>query len=416
MRPSPAPAAAPRAPRIGYVVKVFPRLSETFIVNEIRTLEGWGEQLCVLSLHHGDASITHGIVRELRSPVLFAEDRAVAGDDEVQRTRKRLIRDLAIAPELQALTLPRKYVRLALGLAELIREQKVEHVHAHFASRSGHVAALAAALAGCSFSLTAHAKDIYHQEVDPRLLRWKLSRAAFVVTVTEYNLRYLRELVGPGADAAGKIVRLYNGVDLQRFQQAAPASGTPLLLAIGRLVEKKGFPILIEACRILRERGYDFRCEIIGDGDQATVLAQQVAAAGLEGIVALPGIMSTEAVARRLSDATLMVLPCVVGHDGNVDALPTVLLEAMASGVAVVSTRLSGIPEIVADGETGLLVPPGEAQPLANAMAALLDDPQRTRAMAAAGRRRAAQLFDLQTNVAELRRLLHGGSRNGGGA
>ncbi len=393
--------------RIGYVLKVFPRVSETFVINEIRALEGLGEEPCVFSLHHGDGAVPHRILHELRSPVLHVEDN-LPPDDEVGRARRQLERQLAV-DAVQAEVLPRKYVRLALSLATTMRARGVGHLHAHFASRAGHVAALAAALAGCEYSMTAHAKDIFHRDVDQTLLRWKIAGARFVVTVTDYNRRYLQRLVADIPGAADKVVRIYNGVDLGRFRPEAPrATSRPLLLGIGRLVEKKGFAVLVEACRLLRARGHDFRCEIIGGGPDEAALRDRIAAAELHGIVTLRGVMPTEHVAETLGAATAVVLPCVVGQDGNVDALPTVLLEAAAAGCAAVSTLLSGIPEIVADGETGLLVPPGDAPALAGALAVVLEDPERARAMGRAGRRRAERLFDLHANVAQLQRLLRG--------
>ncbi len=391
--------------RIGYVLKVFPRVSETFVINEIRTLEDFGDPLCVFSLHHNDAVVPHHLLDELRSPLQYVDDGPPPSDAAVGRARRHLERHFAVPQAQVAAVLPRKYVRLAVSLATAIEAHGVAHLHAHFAARAGHVAVLAAALAGCRYSITAHAKDIYHRDVDPQLLRWKILHAAFVVTVTDYNLHYLRALVADCPAAAEKIVRVYNGVDLRRFSPSTRSPvAPPLLLGVGRLVEKKGFAVLVDACRRLRQRGYDFRCAIIGEGPEDAALRAQIDAAKLEGTVTLRGVLATEAVAAAVSTAAAVVLPCVVAHDGNVDALPTVLLEAAATACPVVSTRLSGIPEIVVDGYTGLLVEPGDPDALAAALASLLDQPERARLMGDAGRRRAEQLFDLHANVAQLRR------------
>jgi glycosyltransferase involved in cell wall biosynthesis len=364
----------------------------------------------VFSLHHGEGGVPHRILQELRSPVLYVED-TPPPDSDVVRARRHLVRRLGIGPERQAQVLPRKYVRLAVSLAALARANGVGHLHAHFASRSGHVAALAACLAGLQYSITAHAKDIYHCDVDQELLRWKIAHARFVVTVTEYNRRHLQSLVADIPGAADKVVRLYNGVDLDRFHPTARRQeARPMLLGVGRLVEKKGFAILVEACRLLRRRGYDFRCDIVGSGPEEQNLRGQIASAGLAGVVTLRGVLANEQVAEALAAATAVALPCVVAEDGNVDALPTVLLEAAAAGCPVVSTRLSGIPEIVVEAKTGLLVPPGDAAALASALANLIDQPARARAMGQAARRHAEDLFDLRRNVAELQRLLHGES------
>ncbi len=393
---------------IGYVLKVYPRVSETFVINEIRAQESLGQPVSVFSLHHPADTVSHGILDDLRSPVTYVED-AVPDEDDVAKARKQLRKHFGLSQADDQRFLPRKYVRLALSLACLADNQEVFHLHAHFASRAGHVVALAAALRKSTYSITAHAKDIYHSDVDKDLLRWKIAHSKFVATVTDYNLRYLHDLLADDPDAAGRVVRVYNGVDLARFEASAiPRGEDPLVLAIGRLVEKKGFDILIDASRILVDRGYRFRCEIIGGGDEEEALRAQISERGLAETVILRGSMTTEAVESRLRDCALTVLPCVVSKDGNVDALPTVLLEAMASGRPLVSTRLSGIPEIIADGDNGLLVEPNDVAGLAEAMAAILDDPKRADEMGRAGRRRAEQLFDLYKNSATIGGLARG--------
>ena len=169
------------------------------------------------------------------------------------------------------------------------------------------------------------------------------------------------------------------------------------------MVEKKGFHILIDACRLLADRGVPLHCELIGDGAEGEALRAQVARLGLADTVSFRGVMTTEEVGERLRDAAVVVLPCIVARDGNVDALPTVLLEAMASGRPVISTALSGIPEIIVDGETGRLVEPGAVEPLAGAIADVLSDLDRAESMGRAGRRRVERLFDLHENAGRIR-------------
>lgn len=400
--------------RLAYVAKVFPRTSETFVINEIRALEELGENPAVFSLHHNPAPVGHAILQELRAPVARVEDVAV-DDREVKAASARLAEALGVGDAERSAILPRKYVRLAVGLARLVDEHGVRHLHAHFASRAGHVSALAATLAGIPYSITAHAKDIYHRDVDRDLLRWKIRHARFVVTVTEYNRRHLLDLLADDPAVAAKVVRLYNGVDLQRFRPAgvAPRGAVPTILSIGRLVEKKGFDVLVDACALLHRDGVPFRCEIVGGGDLAPALAERAAAAGLAHLVTLAGSLTTEAVAGRLHEASVVALPCIVGGDGNVDALPTALLEGMASGLPLVSTRLSGIPEIIVHGENGLLAEPGDARGLADALGTLLRDPALAARMGSAGRRRAEELFDLRRNVASLASMFDESLRTG---
>lgn len=392
--------------RIGYVLKVFPRVSETFVINEIRAVEALGTGVAIFSLHQAEPDVPHGVLRELRAQPSRVDALPAPDEAQVGRTARRLADRLGVDAAQRPALLPRKYVRLAMQLAELADAAGVRHLHAHFASRSGHVAALAATLLGGTYSVTAHAKDLYHRDVDPAVLRWKLARARFVITVTDYNRRFLDTVLADTRNAP-PVIRLYNGVDLARFPATPPPRDeAPLVLAVGRLVEKKGFDVLVDACALLQARGVAFRCEIIGGGAEAAPLRARIAAAGLDARLALRGVLPTEAVAARLGDAALVTLPCVVGEDGNVDALPTVLLEAMACARPVVSTRLSGIPEIVDDGATGLLVPPRDAAALADALQALLADPARAAAMGRAGRARAEERFDLHRNAAVLRERL----------
>ncbi len=457
----------PSDSRLGYVLKVFPRVSETFVINEIRAMEALGEDLVIFSLHRNPDEVPHGILRELTSPLLCIDDIAV-DDDELRIARRRLARQLGLAGQLEATVLPRKYVSLALRLAQSCAARGVGRLHAHFASRAGHVGLLAGQLANIPCSITAHAKDIYHDDVDTELLRWKIARSALFVTVTNYNRSYLRELIansGSGlASGAGvrsleagdvedrwpskaatvgsarltsglreggagqpeqqtsvrlasrgsqhpedKICRVYNGVDLARFKPRHRWPAEPVVLAVGRLVEKKGFVLLVRACAALRDRGRMVKCRIIGEGPQRAAIKSLIEQLGLEDRVALSGTLTTEEVAGAIASSSLLALPCIRAADGNLDALPTVLLEAMASGVPVVSTRISGIPEIVIDGETGLLVDSGDIDALAAAIEKILDDPVEAMRMGRNGRARVEQLFDLYRNAARLRDLIRGG-------
>jgi colanic acid/amylovoran biosynthesis glycosyltransferase len=394
------------AGRLGYVLKVFPRVSETFVINEILAMESFGEKVNVFSCHHPPGVVTHATLNLMSASLTYLEDR-VPDEETVGRARRHLQERFRVTDEQRERFLPRKYVRLAVAMADIGREQQINHLHAHFASRSAHVALLASGIMGCPLSMTAHAKDIYHDEVDPDVLRWKISQAKFVATVTDFNLAHLRALVGDDANARRKIVRVYNGIDLSQFRPTAPAlAKRPLILSIGRLVEKKGFEVLVRACRILVDEGRTFDCEIIGGGEREVSIREIIAELGLDDVVKLRGTLPTEQVAERLREAYALVLPCIVGSDGNVDALPTVIIEAMATARPVISTRLSGIPEMIVDGETGLLAEPSDPVSLARAITDLLATPDRAVAMGLAARRRAEQLFDLTTNAGQIRRLI----------
>jgi len=398
--------------RIGYVLKVFPRVSETFVANEIVALERLGTEVIAFSLHAGDGSARHAVLREKRGPTIQVDSQASPDEDDVRRAIHRLAIQHRLDDAERRSLLPRKYVRLALQLAKLATEHRITHFHAHFASRATHVAALTAALTGLPYSFTAHAKDLYHCDVDLDALRWKVEQAQWCVTVTDYNLTFLRRMVAVRPGQAEKILRLYNGINLDRFLPAPPARGNPsLILAVGRLVPKKGFDVLVRACSLLRGRNLRFRCDIIGSGPEEPALRALIDSERLNTDVHLLGPKSSEEVAAALRQATVVTLPCIVAKDGNVDALPTVLLEAMATGRPAVSTSLSGIPEIICSGETGLLVEPGDPIALADALATICNDSALAAAMGERARRRCERMFDLQRNVGRLHHLFNAGRR-----
>jgi glycosyltransferase involved in cell wall biosynthesis len=278
----------------------------------------------------------------------------------------------------------------------------VRHIHAHFASTAASVALHVYRLTGIPYSFTAHAKDIYRRTVTPRDVGRKLRAARFAVTVSDYNLRYLRAF--PGGD---RVVRIYNGVDLVQFAPNGVArDDPPLVLGVGRLVEKKGFGDLVRACRILRDQGHDFACRIVGSGERASSLRELVEELGVGGCVELVGPMAREDLLGLYPRASVVAAPCVVGTDGNRDGLPTVLIEAMALGVPVVATHVTGIPELVRPGITGLLVPERDPRALARAIAEVIGNEAAARGRARAARALIERDFDLRKNVAHLRRRL----------
>ncbi len=400
-------SAPANAHRIGYVAKVFPRLSETFVINEVRELERLGIDVHVFSLHAPPSAVPHGALRDLRAAITCIERREEPSKNDREAASARLLALFADEAFLGDRLFPRHYVRLAVQLAAAAQGLGLSRFHAHFASRAAHVAMLASRLTGIPYSMTAHAKDIYHQEVDLELLRVKMRHADIVVTVSDFNRRTLLRIGSGIPHLEAKLRRLYNGVDLALFHPGPAVNGAALrILAVGRFVEKKGFPVLIEACGVLRQRGVPFTCDLIGSGTQQALLEELIARRGLGGQITVRGALALEEVAREMRAASLLVLPCITAADGNMDALPTVLLEAMASGVPVVSTALSGIPEIVVDGETGYLVEPGDAVALAGAMEKILREPESSARRGRAGRRRAEELFDLHANVALLGRWL----------
>ena len=405
--------------RVAYLLKMYPRFSETFILSEILELERQGLDLRIYSLRKPDDGRFHGDLARVKAPVsyvpesLLGQPRAMA---MAQRQALRLdpARYLRVASEALARgnkVAIRRFLQAGYLLPRL-REAGIDHVHVHFASAAASVAYYLRRLGGPSYSITAHAKDIYHQSVSPVALRRKLRAAAFTVTVSDFNLRHLEGLLAADGGPSARLVRLYNGLDLERFRlrPVAPptrlADAPPLILGVGRLVEKKGFDDLIGAWALVRDQGQGFRCAIVGKGEDLGALRGLIAQLGLEDLVRLPGPLPREALLELYPQAALLAAPCVIGDDGNRDGLPTVLLEAAALGVPLVSTPVTGIPELVRDGETGWLVPPRDPAALAQAMAQALSAPVETSRRALLARQRMAQAFDLRRNVTILKGLL----------
>ncbi|MFC0674735.1 glycosyltransferase [Brachybacterium hainanense] len=398
--PSPTPPASPgpeRPPmRIGYVLKMYPRFSETFILTEMLELEAQGMDLEVFSLRLPVDGRFHPDLARLRAPVEYLHPGTLRADQPWQSLH-RFLAEVGEVPPAVLAELARHGAReaaQALDLAAAVRARGITHLHAHFGSTATSVARLAAALAGIGYTFTAHAKDIFHEEVEAEDLRAKLADARAVVTVSDFNLAHLRKTFG--ADAA-RVRRIYNGIALERFPVRADrdeSAAAPRIVSVGRLVEKKGFDVLVEAARLLRERRIPVELEIAGAGPLAEPLSGRIAALGLDSCVRLLGPLPQDRVRELVAGATVFAAPCRVGEDGNRDGLPTVLLEAMALGTPCVSTPVTGIPEAIQDGGTGLLVPEDDAPALADALARLLADaPLRTR-LAGAARERVETDFD----------------------
>jgi glycosyltransferase involved in cell wall biosynthesis len=229
-----------------------------------------------------------------------------------------------------------------------------------------------------------------------------------VVTISDFHLTYLRETYGHLAD---HVIRVYNGLDLEEFPYAEPRHRPPVILAVGRLVEKKGFADLIDACAVLAEQGHRFRCRIIGAGTRKTDLQARVEGLGLSDHIELVGPRPQNEVIQEMRNAAVLAMPCIVGEDGDRDGLPNVIQEALALGTPVISTDVTGIPEVVRDGQTGLQVPQKDPAALAHALERLLDDPDLRVALAREARRLIEAEFDIRRNTARRRALFRGENR-----
>ncbi|MCA9837985.1 MAG: glycosyltransferase, partial [Trueperaceae bacterium] len=356
--------------RVAYVVKRYPRYSETFIVNEILAHEAAGLELEIFSLNAPVDSHFQDIIAKVRAPVTYLSASGLKLDEfwkEVEKSASFIPQFWQRLAKLGSTDA--KELWQAAKLARAVVTGGLEHIHAHFATSATSVARLAAGLANVSYSFTAHAKDIFHESVDPKDLAQKLADAKDLITVSDFNLDYLQ---GQFPEYAHKIRRIYNGLDLERFPYEAMANRERRIVSVGRLVEKKGFADLIAACALLQSRGLEFHCDIIGSGELEADLRTLIAELAVSDRVSLLGPRPQQELAQHVQRASVFAAPCLVGDDGNRDGLPTVLLEAMALGTPCVSTDVTGIPEIIRDKETGLQVPQRNPQALALALERLL--------------------------------------------
>ena len=404
--------------RVAYLLKRFPRLSESFILHEILELERQGLDLHLFAIKNPGEEIVHADVSRVRAPVTYlptgwrgtwAMLRAHLA--LVRRSPRRYVRALLPALRYRRRSIVRRFFQAGY-FADLLRRQPVDHLHAHFGMAPALLAMFVHQLTGIPYTFTTHAKDIYVDgDRQPELLRAQMQHSEAVVTISEYNRRYLLSQLGPAAH--GKVRRIYNGLDLQRFTYERPATAaaeTPVILSVGRLVEKKGLGDLLAAVEILRRRGSCFRVEIIGGGPLQPTLEADVLRRGLKDVVTFRGALPQEEVRRAYQRATVFALPCIVTSQGDRDGIPTVLLEAMASGVPVVSTAVSGIPELIDSGHDGLLVGPHDPGMLADALGLLLADAELRDRLAQAARHKIETEFAIDRSAQQLLALFCHGS------
>lgn len=384
--------------RVGYVVKRYPRYSETFIVNEILAHEAANLPVEIFSLRPPIDTHFQDVISQVRAPVHYLPTGISKSSEFWQRLGTASSKNPRLLKCLPALLkLRSNEVVSALALADRASELGITHLHAHFATSAADAAWMAHELTGIPFTLTAHAKDIFHDQVDQELLAEKISSAKAAIAISEFNVRYLKDRHGAAAD---RVVRIYNGLDLQKFPYQSPRDRKPTIIAVGRLVEKKGFDVLIEACAILASQQVAFHTRIIGDGPLAAHLRDKVSGLGIDAVIEFLGPQPQDVVKRAMREAAVLTAPCVEGVDGNRDGLPTVLLESMAMGTPCVSTPVTGIPEAVIDGQTGLIVPQRDPVALANALSRLIADADLRVQLAKSARDHVERCFDIHRNSA----------------
>jgi len=393
------------APVLGMILKGYPRISETFISNEIRLLEKLGFNLHLFSMRQPREDFTHESVKKIRARVDYLPETLI------KPLPRLLYHNLILAskrPGIYAAALKtagRRFLRTRKSATlkhlfqagylanRLLPASGVTHLHAHFAHSPTSVAMFTSQLTGLPFSFTAHAKDIYTS--DPRQLREKIELSRFVVTCTEYNRRHLMQI----ADGhKTPIHRHYHGIDVNLFSDPGENPELPdqpyRILTIARLTAKKGLPTVYMALKILADRGVKFGHTLIGDGEDREIILGLIQKLGLSSVTQWLGTRPHRVVLDHYRTADLFVLGCEVASNGDRDGIPNVLMESMAMGVPVVATDISAIPELVRDGQTGLLSPAGRPDRLAEAMLRMLTDTEMRKRVIADARELVVQEFD----------------------
>jgi len=398
--------------KIAYIMSRFPHLSETFILREMIAMEmlGWEIALYPLISQH--------------QPIVHAEAQAWS------RRAHRLpwLSGDILAANLRQLTMrPRRYVSLwvrvgwenraslkfllravilfpkAVRMAEQMQQEGISHIHAHYATHPALVAWLIHELVGISYSITVHAHDIF---VEKAMLATKLRDAAFIVAISDYNRKYLTRQIG--ISIAEKIHVVHSGIDPAIFKaQAHPhISSEPFeIISIGSLQSYKGMRYLIEACDLLRARGLPFHCRIIGDGEEMPGLQRMIVDRKMESCVELLGALTQAEVAVLLPGAHCYVQPSIVTPSGKMEGIPVSIMEAFASGLAVVATEISGIPELVHPGVTGYLVPPADPPALADVLTTVYRNPVESARMVKSGKALVAKEFNIDHSARQLSAL-----------
>ena len=397
--------------KIAFIFSQFPCYDETFILREMNQLKAAGLDFVIYSLKSAHDKIVHDEAEELsgdtaylpfvspkiilinlyfllRHPWRYLSSLAKVFAGNL-KSSNFLIKTLAVWPK-------------AVGFAWTARRQKITHVHGQWATYPAGVAMIISRLNGIPFSFTGHAHDIY---LDTTMLAEKIAAARFVLTCTEDNKRHLLALSNGkllGEDSRDKIIVSYHGVDLPRFKKPCTTYEVVQrinILSVGSLLECKGFEHLIEACRLLRDRGVDFRCTIAGGGPLEESLHRQIAESRLEDTVKLTGFITQDKLIPLYHQADIFILPMVPGiHWG----IPNVLIEAMAASLPVLCTLLPSIPELIREGETGFIIPPQDPVAIAGMIVRLRGDEPLRRRVAEAGRRLVEEKFNAAPNAIRL--------------
>ena len=412
--------------QIGYLLRSYPRLSQTFILNEILALEKIGVSIQIFALTDPHEKVVQMQVDKVQAPVHYlCEDiqprtlRDVLNEniDVARRHFKGYVRSLLYIAANKRIDqgytastrwdcfLQAVHLLYLLVLKEWRTGKKIDHLHAHFAHDPALIAYLVNCMTGISFSFTAHARDLY--QVPEKVLTDRIRQASAVITCCRANLEYLNQ-IAPSQQSKFSLV--YHGVNLKDFQpvsdpSASPVPKYPLILSVGRLVEKKGFQDLLQALLIVKESGEPFQCDIYGDGPLCQPLKDWIEEHGLADEVSLMGDCTQQELISIYQNATLFVLTPVQTEDGDRDGIPNVLLEAMAVGLAVITTAVAGIPELVENNRNGLLYQPHDVEGISSGIIELLRNADKRGQLGAAASKKVTEKFDITQAAMRLKTL-----------
>jgi glycosyltransferase involved in cell wall biosynthesis len=403
------------ARKVAYILRSYPRLSQTFVLNEILALERLGVQMQIFSITDPREPVMQDEVCRVRAPIQYL---GPLGGRRFPAVLREHLRVAATSPTrylttllyvLRRTDLDTGYVTVsrrtcfmyAVHLADVLGGAPgdggpVTHVHSHFAHDPTLIALLVKRLTGVPYSFTAHARDLY--QTPPRALAERAHEATAVVTCCGANVRYLEQTAH--RDDLAKVRLIHHGIDVDRLRPVEPerpSPALPVIMAVGRLVEKKGFADLLRACWVLKRRGQMFRCIIVGDGPLHGELRAMVGRLGLAGTVELVGARTRRELLTDLVSADVFALTPAATADGDRDGIPNAILEAMACGLPVVTTATGGIPEIVVHGRTGLVSRPHDVATIAGHLGTLLTDERRRRHLGRRARQAVLREFDSET-------------------
>lgn len=398
--------------KIAYIMSRFPHLPETFILREMNEIEHHGWEVALYPLIKQEQDVVHDEAKSWIPRVRHLPFMSMGViKANIQALLKKPGRYLSIWGRtiIENLSSPNLLIRAiilipkAVYAADKMQAEGVQHIHAHYATHPALVAWVIHSLTDISYSITVHAHDIF---VRTAMMETKMRYAKFIAAISNFNREYLGEKIGIWVK--NKINIVHCGILPEKYEPTErvwQVGDCFEIITTGSLQAYKGQKYLVEACAILRDKGIPFRCRFIGGGEEYDDLTQRITKAQLQECVILLGSKTQDEVAKLLATAHCYVQPSIITPSGKMEGIPVALMEAMAGQLPVLATEISGIPELVRPGETGYLVPPADAQALAEALERIYNNPDDASQRAAAGRQLVLEEFELRENVRQLSAL-----------